>query len=83
MKLVYVEWFDSYGCSPEWVPLARVKAPSLICTSVGWVHLETEEMIVVVPHVTEDGHDSATYSGCGDMSIPKCASAMFAICTED
>jgi len=68
MRLVLVEWLDSYGCSANWQPLGSVKAEPMVCKSVGWLLHEDERYKVIVPHIS-DGTDQ----GCGDMTIPTAA----------
>jgi hypothetical protein len=68
MRLVLVEWLDSYGCSPNWQPLGSVKAEPMVCKSVGWLLHEDDRYKVIVPHISE-----GTEQGCGDMTIPTAA----------
>lgn len=70
--LVRVEWRDSYGVGASWQEIDDfLEAPSLSCFSVGWLVLETKECLVIVPHLSEQGHAHAKEQGCGDMTIPK------------
>lgn len=69
-KLVFVEWEDSYGCSPRWQDIDPKGSPSvLLCHSVGWITHKSKKCIVVVPHLTASDN-VATKQGCGDMTIP-------------
>lgn len=72
MRLVKVEWVDSYGCSTDWTPLEDIKDSRQLCTSVGYLAQEGEHTLVIVPHVSNDnpeiGHAT---SGCGEMAIPR------------
>src|SRR2546425_96866 len=70
MKLVYVEWLDSYGVGSHWTSVKNIKTPDLTCKSVGWLISEDETTICVCPHITQDDHDVADYAGCGEMHIP-------------
>ncbi len=70
MRLVYVEWFDSYGCSPSWTEIKDIKPSPMVCRSVGWLLYDGDECKVVVPHMMPDDHDHAEPQGCGDMTIP-------------
>ena len=71
-QLVYVEWEDSYGCSPRWQEIAADVQPRvLICRSVGWIIRRTKRCIVIVPHMTTG--DVAEPQACGDMTIPTAA----------
>ncbi len=69
MKLVLIEWVDSFGCSPSWTELSEVKPKPMRCRSVGWLIYDGDDCKVIVPHVSED-HDRAERQGCGDMTIP-------------
>lgn len=71
MRLVYVEWLDSYGCSASWQHLSAAKdSAPMLCRSVGWLLHDTKECKIVVPHVSDVGHPTITPQGCGDMTIP-------------
>ena len=70
-KLAYVEWVDSYGCSSQWESTKDVKALVHTCYSVGWVVKETEDTLVVVPHLSPaNAAIDADEQGCGEMAIP-------------
>ena len=70
MKLVLVEWTDSYGCAATWEPIPDELEPSLaICRSVGWLVYQDADAVVVVPHLSETSRNAARH-GCGDMTIP-------------
>jgi hypothetical protein len=69
MRLVYVEWLDSYGCSPEWERLSGCSPHLLTCKSVGWLLHDGDDCKVLVPHVSLP-RDSDSAQGCGDMTIP-------------
>ena len=69
MKLVLIEWQDSFGCSTDWQPLDGVRAAPLICKSVGWLAYDGDDCKVIVPHVST-AHNHAAQQGCGDMTIP-------------
>lgn len=70
MKLVLVEWLDSYGCSSEWQRLDQANPQVLRCHSVGWLFHDGDDCKVIVPHLSEADHVSAEQQGCGDMTIP-------------
>jgi hypothetical protein len=72
VKLVLVEWRDSYGCSSDWQPLEGVTPQPLICRSVGWLAYDGDECKLVVPHISGD-HPNTRKQGCGDMTIPTSA----------
>jgi len=68
MRLVLVDWLDSYGCSSSWQALEGCAPSLMVCHSVGWLLHDGEDCKVIVPHVS-DG-DGAPQQGCGDMTIP-------------
>ena len=70
MRLVMVEWVDSFGCSSKWEELdEECKPEPILCRSVGWLFRDGPECKVVIPHVAEI-HDTQPTQGCGDMTIP-------------
>ena len=73
MRLVLVEWVDSFGCSAAWQDITDSVAVPLHCRSVGWLLHDTDDCKVIVPHLSEAHHPSAAPQGCGDMTIPTCA----------
>lgn len=72
-KLAYVEWVDCFGCSSVWVDLDEINREPVICKSVGWILLDNDDVLVIVPHFTQENHSGARFQGCGDMTIPKSA----------
>ena len=69
MRLVMVEWVDSFGCSTDWEELSDDRHPKpVVCRSVGWLFRDEPACKVIVPHVAELG--AKTKQGCGDMTIP-------------
>lgn len=68
MRLVLIEWVDSFGCSSSWESLEGLNPSVMNCESVGWLAYDGEDFKVVIPH-TAVGVDQ----GCGDMTIPCCA----------
>lgn len=69
MRLVLIEWVDSYGCSSSWQQLDGVEPRALTCKSVGWLLRDDAEIKVIVPHVSTPMTDIPA-QGCGDMTIP-------------
>ena len=69
MRLVLVEWIDSYGCSPAWESLSDCQPKLMQCRSVGWLLHDGDDCKVIIPHLSER-HDDVTKQGCGDMTIP-------------
>lgn len=72
-RLVYVEWQDSYGCSPDWEDLENCSPVPMVCRSVSWLIHDNKKCKVVVPHLNEADHPNAVLQGCGDMTIPTAA----------
>lgn len=71
MRLVLIEWIDSFGCSSTWQELDDIEKPTpMICRSVGWLLSDDDKCVVIVPHVTDE-HKSTPRQGCGDMTIPR------------
>ena len=70
MRLVLIEWLDSFGCSSDWQSLENCSPKPMRCRSVGWLVHDGEDCKVIVPHLSEDDHPNAPRQGCGDMTIP-------------
>ena len=70
MRLVLVEWQDSYGCSANWQTLEGVECAPLTCRSVGWLFKDGDDFKVIIPHLSDPDHPSISQQGCGDMAIP-------------
>ena len=68
MRLVPVEWLDSYGCSAVWQELDGCDAKPMVCRSVGWLLHDGDDCKVIVPHLAESAEQ-----GCGDMTIATAA----------
>lgn len=69
MRLVMVEWYDSFGCSTNWEELDESRKPEpMLCKSVGWLFRDGPDCKVIVPHVAEIHNGDR--QGCGDMTIP-------------
>ncbi len=74
MKLVVVEWLDSHqGRGWEDVEDLEEKVEPLSCRSVGWVLKETDEALMLVPHIAGQQSTKIIVQGTGDLVIPKCA----------
>ena len=70
---VFVEWEDSYGCSPSWQNMPDGGEPeTMLCRSLGWVSRLSKRSVVIVPHVGRNDHMGVN-QGCGDMTIPRAA----------
>ena len=70
MRLVLIEWLDSYGCSSKWQALDNCRAKPLACRSVGWLLHDGDDCKVVVPHISDEDNEHVAAQGCGDMTIP-------------
>lgn len=71
MRLVLVEWLDSFGCSSQWTELSDGGSPKvLVCRSAGWLFYDGDDCKVIIPHISADSHENAAPQGCGDMTIP-------------
>lgn len=69
MRLVLIEWVDSFGCSSSWQDLDDDRKPAaMLCRSVGWLFRDGADCKVVVPHIADV--PDAPKQGCGDMTIP-------------
>lgn len=73
VRLVLVEWEDSYGCSSNWQDLDHPKPRPMRCRSVGWLYYDGPDCKLLVPHVAEGNGESVPIQGCGDMTIPASA----------
>lgn len=71
MKLVIIEWIDSFGCGSDWQELSDNKPDPvpMVCRSVGWLYCDSAECKVLVPHIADVPGD-VPKQGCGDMTIP-------------
>ena len=68
-KIVLIEWVDSYSVYEQWDFLKGLKEPEIIkCKSVGFIVNETEESILIMPHISGDNE-----AGKGGICIPKIA----------
>ncbi|MGI9297052.1 MAG: hypothetical protein ACR2QC_04040 [Gammaproteobacteria bacterium] len=70
MKLVYIKWLDSFGCSTNWTEIGDLEPEPLVCESVGWLAYDGDLCKVVVPHLSQKDHAHTEHQGCGDMTIP-------------
>lgn len=76
LKLVYVEWEDSLGCSAGWSFINETGADSdvrpLIARSVGFLGAESDSSVMLLPHIIEETEDR-TMQGMGAVTIPRSA----------
>ena len=74
MRLVIIEWIDSYGVGSEWESLDNIIDESHICISVGYLAMDGKNIKVVIPHISPANDIiGAKEKGCGDMAIPACS----------
>lgn len=76
-ELVLVEWIDSVGTAgvDVWTDVSEVKDFNICkCLSIGWLFKETDEYIVIVPHIGQEKDDSMEDNQVsGAMLIPQCS----------
>jgi len=71
-KLVYVEWHDAHGVSPNWEYMNElVESGPAVCIvrTVGWMIHDSKVSKVIVPHVI-GSEGGLRAQGCGEMTIP-------------
>ena len=67
-QIVCVEWIDSARHGTDWLHRDDVLGRgACICSSVGWVLEETEDHILLAPHLNSEQQT------LGSLSIPLCA----------
>lgn len=72
MRLVEVEWLDSYGGTTGWKSLDDCTPDVLTVRSVGWVVHNDRRVMVIVPHLVQpDPETRIAAQGRGDMCIPR------------
>jgi len=71
MRLVKIEWVDSYGVTGEWLPTANAKDIKHVCISVGFIVVDGEHSIVLAPNLSpQNDKIDAEEMTCGNMAIP-------------
>lgn len=66
-KLVLIKWVDSYSVYEQWDFINDISEPIVIeCISVGFVIKETDESILIIPHISGENE-----AGKGGICIPK------------
>jgi hypothetical protein len=73
--LELIRWRDSYGPGSHWKELPEEGDPDpepLVCESVGWTVQETDDLVLLFPHVGPKTKNTDA-QGCGEMAIPKVA----------
>jgi hypothetical protein len=69
MRLVFVEWVDSFGCGSGWSFFDGPAPSPVVARSVGWLLHDGKDAKVIVPHVSVP-KEGVKPQGCGDMTIP-------------
>ncbi|MBC8321128.1 MAG: hypothetical protein H8E34_10430 [Bacteroidetes bacterium] len=73
-NLYLIKWIDSYNFPSTWESIEEMEDPiPLVCVSVGWIEKETDEYIVLIPHISDIDNKDNKGMGCGSMGIPKIA----------
>jgi len=66
-KLVLIDWVDSYSVYEQWDFIKHIKEPEIVkCKSVGFLIKDTEESILILPHISGESE-----AGMGGICIPK------------
>lgn len=52
MRIEIIEWVDTFGCSSGWEFEEEMECRVVKVKSVGFVLKETEEVVVLVPHIS-------------------------------
>jgi len=74
LKLVLIEWEDSYNKSNNWELISQMEIPQrMICVSVGWIVKETKYNILIIPHISDIYNKNSLGTGLGSLIIPKSA----------
>lgn len=70
-KIEYIKWIDSSQSNGWHYSSDCDHSKCKDITSIGYLMKETEETIVICPHLCDvEAHD---WQGCGIMTIPKCS----------
>ena len=73
-KLYIIKWIDSYNAPGVWESISEMQEPeNMICVSVGWIEKETNDNIVIIPHISDVNNKENKGHACGAMIIPKAA----------
>lgn len=77
--LVRVEWLDTHGCPAGWQFEDEAEFDVSRVMSVGYLIRETDEMLVLAPHVARpDGGERRQLAGV--IAIPRCQVVSLATC---
>lgn len=78
--LVLVEWTDARGVGAAWDEINKMCQGVCAVSSVGFLAKETDEYMMLVPHIGDEGDDED--QGIGEMYIPKTAIKRRVVLTE-
>ena len=71
-KLAIIEWVDSYSVYEGWDFIKELSDPKIVkCLSVGWILKETEDCILLMPHISDTNDKETLGAGRGGLTIPK------------
>jgi len=71
MKLIEIEWLDSYGITASWEHVGDIECKPTSILSVGYVLEDHEGYYVLASNITHpDSWNDKQVSGC--IAIPKC-----------
>ena len=70
MNMVLVEWTDARGVGSDWRTVKDLNDGLCLVLSLGFKANETDEYVVVVPHLFDED-DASPSQGTGEMYIPK------------
>ena len=66
-EMLLVVWVDAYGVNTDWEDIENLMGGDIcINHSVGFLIEETDDSLLLVPHMAASGTQ-----GCGDIQIPK------------
>ena len=60
MRLVLIEWVDSFGCSSSWEEIGDLSPTVSTCRSVGWLAYDGEDCKVIIPHMSDPVRECQT-----------------------
>lgn len=68
-KLQYIVWDDSYRHMRDWTPFDDAEKTEGYCVSVGFLHYEDDDCVMIVANIDVRGDEPAF--GVMGMQIPK------------
>ena len=71
MRIVKIEWVDSYGVTGDWLPTSEAKDVKHVCVSVGFIVVDGAHSIVLASNLSpKNDKIDAEEMTCGNMAIP-------------